>query len=161
MSREQEKEVKVYTGTFISNERKKRAGGRIKCEAFPNKIEVMGRNQAIHESEVSWVEVRRYKREARNGRPEAKKEEKKKEEPQKQEKSPLQAEKTAKYKEKVDAKEGPQKDKEEVKGQDLNEKKSSKPRGEDKDESKNIKKRGYKLKEEQENPPLPSKDDNN
>lgn len=50
MSKEREKELKVYKGIFISNERKKRAGGRIRCEEFPNKIEVMGINQALHES---------------------------------------------------------------------------------------------------------------
>lgn len=30
---------------------------------MPNKIEVFGFNQALHESEVEWEQVRRYKRE--------------------------------------------------------------------------------------------------
>jgi hypothetical protein len=50
MHKSKEKQAKVYKGTFICNERRKRPGGRIKCEEFKNKIEVFGRNQAIHES---------------------------------------------------------------------------------------------------------------
>ena len=59
---EKDNDPKVYKGIYISNERKKRPGGRIKCQLFDNKIEIYGKNSAIHETEVQWVEIRRYKK---------------------------------------------------------------------------------------------------
>ena len=58
----QKKEKERFKGVFICNERQKRNGGRIKCLDIPNKIEIYGKNEAIHESEVEWIQIRRYKR---------------------------------------------------------------------------------------------------
>jgi hypothetical protein len=54
MKKEEKGKKPTFKGVFISNERKKRQGGRIKCLDLPNKIEVSGFNQALHESEVEW-----------------------------------------------------------------------------------------------------------
>jgi hypothetical protein len=35
---------------------------------LPNKIEVYDPHAAIHESEVEWIEIRRYKKEKKNGK---------------------------------------------------------------------------------------------
>lgn len=61
----------IHKGLFIADERRKGDGGRIKSQSIPNKIDVQfSRDQRVlHESEVEWVEIRRYNRkEKRQGR---------------------------------------------------------------------------------------------
>lgn len=61
MSKEREKRV-VHKGIYINNERRKKDGGRIRCDEMENKIEIYGKNCSIHETEVEWIEIRRYKK---------------------------------------------------------------------------------------------------
>ena len=54
----------IHKGLFIADERRKGDQGRIKSQSIDNKIDVQfKRGQAVlHESEVEWVEIRRYNR---------------------------------------------------------------------------------------------------